>query len=77
MFKYQMQDVDCIAWMDVFLLVQTGHGSNIKIDISVVSRNIPILSVIGPETIQFRISTYFKYQNSSISSNSVQHKYAV
>ena len=39
MSKYQMQDVDCIAQRDVFLPVQTGHCSNIKIDISVVARD--------------------------------------
>ena len=37
MSKYQMQDVDCIARKDVFLPAQTGHCSNIKIDISVVA----------------------------------------
>ena len=67
MSKYQMQDMDCIARRDVFLPVQTGHCSNIKIYISVVARDgyrwefginsrafcrhIPILSVIGPETL--------------------------
>ena len=39
MSKYQMQDVDCIARRDVFLPVQTGHRSIIKIDISVVVRD--------------------------------------
>ena len=32
-------DVDCIARRDVFLPVQTGHCSNIKIAISVVARD--------------------------------------
>ena len=39
MSKYQMQDVDCIARRDVFFPVQTGHNSNIKIDISVVAQD--------------------------------------
>ena len=39
MSKYQMQDEDCIAQRDVFLSVQTGHCSNIKIDISVVAQD--------------------------------------
>ena len=39
MSKYQMQDVDCIALRDVFLPVQTGHCSNIKIDMYVVARD--------------------------------------
>ena len=39
MSKYQKQDVDCIARRDVFLPVQTGHCSNIKIDISVAARD--------------------------------------
>ena len=39
MLKYQMQDVEGIAWRDVFLPVQTGHCSNIKIDISVVAQD--------------------------------------
>ena len=39
MSKYQMQDVDCIARRDVFLPVQTGHYSNIKINISVVAQS--------------------------------------
>ena len=39
MSKYQMQHVDCIARRDVFLPVQTGYCSNIKIDISVVTRD--------------------------------------
>ena len=39
MWKYQMQDLDYIARRDVFLPVQTGHCSNIKIDISVVARD--------------------------------------
>ena len=29
------------------------------------------------QTIQFSVSTQFKYQNCSISSNSVEHKYTV
>ena len=39
MSKYQMQDVDCIARKNVFLPIQTGHNSYIKIDISVVARD--------------------------------------
>ena len=30
---------DCIGRRDVFLPVQTGHCSNLKIDISVVARD--------------------------------------
>ena len=39
MSKYQMQVVHYIARRDVFLPVQIGHCSNIKIDISVVARD--------------------------------------
>ena len=39
MSKYQKQDVDCIAQRDIFLPVQTGHCTYIKIDISVVAQD--------------------------------------
>ena len=47
MSKCQIQDVDCIARRGVFLPVQTGHCSNIKIDIQGPHNKFPDLFRIG------------------------------